>query len=85
MVYPGEAEAYPSIRLKQLKYAIQDNRLLDTLHARYSPKRMNGLIDRYLFKNDRYMDDPIRYQKFRSEIYELLENINKYRKGKEKL
>ena len=80
LVYPGESEAYPSIRLKQLKYAIQDNRLLDTLHARYSPKRMNGMIDRYLLKNDRYMDDPIRYQKFRSEIYELLENINKYRK-----
>lgn len=80
LVYPGENEAYPSIRLKQLKYAIQDNRLLDTLHSRYSPNRMNGLIDRYLFKNDRYMDDPIRFQKFRMEIYELLENINKYRK-----
>ncbi len=80
LVYPGETEVYPSIRLKQLKYAIQDNRLLDALHSRYSPKRMNGLIDRYLFKNDRYMDDPIRYQKFRTEIYELLENINKYRK-----
>lgn len=82
LVYPGETQPYPSIRLKQLKYAIQDNRLMDTLHARYSPNRINGLINRYLFKNDRYMDDPIRYQKFRAEIYELLENINKYRKGK---
>ncbi len=85
LVYPGESEAYPSIRLKQLKYAIQDHRLLDTLHSRYSPKRMNGLIDRYLSKNDCYTNDPIRYQKFRIEIYELLENVNKYRKRKEKI
>lgn len=83
LVYPGEMDAYPSIRLKQLKYAFQDNRLMDTLHLRYSPKRMNGLIDRYLFKHDRYMDDAERYQKFRMEIYELLENINKYSKRKE--
>lgn len=82
LVYPGEMDAYPSIRLKQLKYAFQDNRLMDTITSRYSPKRINGLIDRYLFNQDRYMDDPERYHKFRMEIYQLLENINKYNKGR---
>ena len=78
LVYPEGDQVYPSIRLKQLKYAVQDYRLLESLHYRYSPNRMNGLIEQYVLKQDRYLDDPVRYQKFRAEIFALMENLIKY-------
>ena len=78
MVYPGAEEPYPSIRLKQIKYAIQDYRLLDKLQLCCTPKKLNGLIDQYLkITPDSMVDDPERFQKLRAKLYELAEKLTK--------
>jgi hypothetical protein len=81
LVYPGEKLPYPSIRLKQMKYAIQDYMAIDVLHERYSPTRMNGLVDKILKLGlERFEEDGAKFMKFRHEIYQLIENVIKYRK-----
>lgn len=82
MVYPGNEEPYPSIRLKQMKYALQDYRLLDTLQQCCTLKMLNGLIDRYMkFTPDGCAEDPERFMIFRSKLYELAERLTKKKRG----
>ncbi len=78
MVYPGAEEPYPSIRLKQLKYAMQDYRLLDKLQLCCSPNKLNGLIDQYLkITPESFVEKPERFQTFRAKLYELAEKLTK--------
>ena len=56
-----------------MKYALQDLNILNTVLVRYSPNRVNSMIDKILkLKPNSFIDDPQRFQKLRMELYELL-------------
>lgn len=84
LTYPSHQGPYPSVRLKQLKYAIQDYLIYKSTFARYSPDKIEGLIDKYLKLNfEEFEVDPARFRTLREKTYDMIENVIMYNKKKE--
>lgn len=74
LVYPDLKGPVPSVRLKQLFYALQDIRILEKLNTSIPFERIYSRIDKkYKFSLDGPMISNKRYLEFREEIYSLFD------------
>ncbi len=74
LVYPGPKGPIPTVRLKQLYFALQDNRVLDKLNHSIPFERIQSRIDKkYKILIDKPMISKERFLDFREEIYSLFD------------
>ncbi|MBQ7090269.1 MAG: DUF4091 domain-containing protein, partial [Clostridia bacterium] len=75
LVYPGLEQPYPSIRLKQMFYALQDMSVLRKLEGQMSRNRLLTMIERdFPVDLDKCSLKTERFWKLRNKIYEFYEH-----------
>ncbi len=77
LVYAGGNEVYPSVRLKQMLYAMQDYRIFGALQQKYSVNRLKTMIDKDLkLTLKKCSCSAQKYQALRAKLYELAERLD---------